>query len=686
MKQKIEILIKWLIYATFFVPLLVLPTSYIFPFIVPKIVFFRSLVEIMLGAYCLLLMINWGEYAPKNTYLNLALLLFIFSFGISTFVGTDAYHSFWDNHERMLGFFTVLHYTAFYFIAQSVFKDWKDWKWASRIFLLGGFFVMFIAWLQTQNPQLLLNNGSDRVASTLGNPIYVGNYGLFLTCLALLLFIREKDSLWKWFYGIAGFFGFMAMFWSGTRGSMLGLVAGAAFAAIVYIVVLKKYPKLRFGLLGLAIFGVIGISLLYSFRKTDFVIKLPAIGRAVNTSLSDIEASPRWIAWQIGLQSFKEKPLFGWGPNNYFYAYNAHYNPRSLEFGYGETWFDNAHNIIINTLAVQGAFGLLTYLMLYGAVLAALVMAYRANKVDAHFLAIGGAFLVAHFVCVVTVFEDPTSYIYLMFWLAMVSVLTSSDNILDKAKNVASSIIHSDKKLSSGGMISVSIVFAIIIFIFNIQPARANQMALDAIRSLSQDPVSGMTAAQAALEFNSPHIDDIRSDISRTVSQTLNGNWQKIGKDKSNDLLNLAIDNLEKNLTLHPLDIRNQLSLAQMYQLQYTINSNGAYLVKTESALQDALDKSPRRQQIIYSLAGVKMQLNKMDEAVKMLEQAMADNSNVAETYWRLAYAYKYAGKLDKAKEILQLAQTKNIQFSEQEQSIIGQLFVTSTPINLKTK
>ena len=134
-------MIKWLIYATFFVPLLVLPSSYIFPFIVPKIVFYRSLVEIMLGAYVLLLMINWREYAPKNNYLNLALLSYIFSFAVSTFVGTDAYHSFWDNHERMLGLFTLLHYTAFYFIAQSVFKDWKDWKWASRVFLFGGFLM-----------------------------------------------------------------------------------------------------------------------------------------------------------------------------------------------------------------------------------------------------------------------------------------------------------------------------------------------------------------------------------------------------------------------------------------------------------------------------------------------------------------------------------------------------------------
>ncbi len=644
-KNKLELFIKWIIYATFFVPLIVLPGSYIFPFIVPKIVFFRGMVEVMIGAYGLLLLINWKQYAPKNTFLNLALLCFLLSFAVSTFVGVDAYHSFWDNHERMLGLFTVLHYVAFYFVAQSVFKDWKDWKIAGRIFLFSGFFVMFIGWLQTQNPDLLLNNGSDRVASTLGNPIYVGGYGLFLTFLALLLFTREKENLWKWFYGLVGFFGFMNIFWSGTRGALLGLVAAAACAVVAYIIVLKNHPKIRYSLLGLAIFGVVGISLLYSFRQTNFVQKLPAIGRAVNTSLADIEGSARWVAWTIAVQSFKEKPLFGWGPNNYFYAFNAHYNPHSLDYGYGETWFDNAHNIIVNTLAVQGAFGLLTYLVLYGTAVWALIGAYRLKKIDYHFAIIAGAFLVAHFVSVVTVFEDPTSYIYLMFWFGLINVVTHGESLVDKTKKIANVVLSPDKKIGSGSLVSVGLFIALIVFVFNVQPARANQKALDAIRAVSQDPVLGLAAAKDALEFNSPHIDDIRSDVSRSITQILSSSWQKIGKDQSNELLSLAVEHLEKNLVLHPLDIRNQLSLAQMYQLQAMINNDGSYMLKAESVTEDALSKSPKRQQIIFGLSGLKMQLGKPQEAVVMLEQALADNPRIPETYWRLAYAYKLSGK-----------------------------------------
>ncbi|MFA5770934.1 MAG: O-antigen ligase family protein, partial [Patescibacteria group bacterium] len=618
----------------------------------------------------------------------IAVFLFLLSFVISTFIGTDVYHSFWDNHERMLGLFTLLHYIVFYFICGGVLKDWIDWKWASRVFLISGFLVMFIAWLQTQIPNLLLNQSLTRVSSTLGNPIYVGGYGLFLMFLSILFFTREKNILWKWFYGVVGFFGFMGMFWSANRGTMLGLVAGAAFALVGYIVVLKKYPKIRYGLLAVSLLGIIAISLLYSFKQTDFVKNIPAIGRAVNTSLSDVQASPRWVAWEIAIESWKEKPVFGWGPNNYFYAFNGHYQAKSLDFGYGETWFDNAHNIVVNTMAVQGTFGILTYLGVFVVTIFGLISAYRKKMVDYHFMIIGGAFVVAHFIGVITVFEDPTSYIYLFFWLALISVLSfdTNNNAVESIKKITTLVTNPDKKIGNGFIIGVAIVGAFIIFIFNVQPARANQKTLDAIRALMTDPIAGMPVVKEALEFTSPHIDDIRSDIGRSVSQSLSSGWQKMGKEKSNELLNLVAEHLEKNLLLHPLDIRNQLTLAQMYQLGATINNNGMYLVKAENVLEDALKKSPKRQQIIYSLSGIKMQLNKTPEAIKMLEQTIADNPRIGESYWRLAYAYKMIGDEKKMNEILGLATKNNAVLSDQDKSVIAQISMPAAALNVNKK
>ncbi|HSR89239.1 MAG TPA: O-antigen ligase family protein [Candidatus Udaeobacter sp.] len=684
MKQTILKATKFLIYATFFVPLVVLPASFIFPFIVPKILLFRSLVTLMIGCYILLLCINWQEFKPKFSALNIALFVFLISFAISTFVGVDPYHSFWDNHERMLGLFTIFHYIAYYFICSAVLKDWTDWNKALKIFLSAGSLVMIVGVLQIFKPDMLLNGGSDRVASTLGNSIYVGGYGLFLTFVSFLLFIKEKNKNWKYIEAAAGALAILGMFFSGTRGSMLGLIVGMAVAVVGYIFVLRDFPKTRKVLLGLAIFGVAVIALLYAFRQTSFVQKIPAVNRTINTSFASIQNSARWLAWKAAVESWKEKPLFGWGPNNFFYAFNKYYQPKSLEFGYGETWFDNAHNIIVNTLAVQGAVGLISYLSIFGAAVAVLVVARKKRSLDLHIVVIGVSFLAAHLVQSVTVFENPTSYLYFMFWLAMIISLSMLP--AEPAKNP---VIYPNKTIGTGSMVSTGIVILFLVFIFDIQPARANMKTLDALKYLSYQPLTGIDLMKTALAFNSPHIDDIRSDLARTVAQVLSSSDNKLGKDKNLEMFNIAQEALQANIVLHPYDIRNYLTLSQLSQVGYSLTNDLKYVAQYGDNLEIALKYSPKRQQVIYNLANFYLQIGRTDDSVKYLKQTIEDDPNVSESYWRLAYVYRLVGQMDKAKEVIDLAAKNGVTFNPTEASTVAQILApvpTTTPVKTKKK
>lgn len=687
MKQNIVKVIKFFVYLGFFVPLIVLPASFIFPFIVPKILALRSLIELMIGSYILLLFINWDQFKPKFSFLNLAVSGFLASFAISTFVGVDPYHSFWDNHERMLGLFTIFHYVAYYFICSSLFKTWDDWQKALKIFLVAGSLVMMMGVMQVINPNLLLNQGSDRVISTLGNAIYVGGYGLFLMFVSVLLFIKENNKVWKWLEVAAAVLAMSGMVFSGTRGSLLGLVVGAGVAIIGYIIVLKDFPKVRKILAGVALAGVAVIALLYGFRSSSFVQKIPAVNRVVNTSFETVKNSARWIAWESAVSSWKEKPVFGWGPNNFFYAFNKYYQPKSLEFGYGETWFDNAHNILVNTLAVQGAVGLVAYLLIFVAAITGLVMARRRKMLDMHIAVIAAAFLVAHLVQSVTVFENPTSYLYFMFWLAMVNSLSlkKEDSAAVPVKNTSQSIVP-DKKIGTGGLVTTGLVFVLLIFIFNLQPARANMQTLEALKYLSYQPEAGIELMKSALAFNSPHIDDIRSDLARTAVQALSNGSEKLGKEKSMDLFSVAAEALKANITLHPYDIRNYLSLSQLSQVGYSLTGDTKYIADYGNYLETALTYSPKRQQIIYNIANFYLQIGKNDESIKLLEDTITDDPKISEGYWRLAYIYKLQGKLDKAKETLVLAAKNGIVFNEQEQAVVAEIVSSSVPVKVNTK
>ena len=421
MQRKLFLFTSIIIGLTFFVPLVMRSSSFIFPFIVPKIVVFRSLALLLAGAYTVLLATNWEKFRMRFTPITGAILLFFASFTISTFVGVDWYHSLWDNHERMLGLFTILHYVLYYLVVTSVVQEWKDWRWLLRTFLLAGSIVMVIGVLQRFKPDLLLNQSGSRVASTLGNPIYVGGYGLFLAFLGWLTFMKEQLRGWKIFAGAAGLLGFLGIFLSGTRGSMLGLLSGMFVLGAVYLFMMRGHREMRRMLVGLMGGFIVLLGVLFAFRQTPFVSQIPALGGLLN-SFSGAAGGTASAFYGVGIavEAWQERPVFGWGPNNYYYAFNKYYRPEFLEHGWGETWFDNAHNIIMNTLAVQGAFGLLTYLAMFGTVVFMLYRGYRRG-LDHHIVAVGVAFLAAHLAQNVFVFENPTSYLYFFFFLAFLN-------------------------------------------------------------------------------------------------------------------------------------------------------------------------------------------------------------------------------------------------------------------------
>ncbi|MDD4477027.1 MAG: O-antigen ligase family protein [Patescibacteria group bacterium] len=683
MKKIVEGTIKVLIYLTFFAPLVVLPSSYIFPFIVPKILLFRSLLELMAGGYVLLLIVNWREYKPKFTVLNFVMAAFLFSFAISTFAGADAYHSFWDNHERMLGLFTIIHYIIYYFICSAVLKNWKDWNLALKIFLVAGSLVMILGLVQIKDPYFLLNQGSPRISSTLGNPIYVGGYGLFLIFVSFLLFIKEKSKVWRAVEAAMCVLAFFGMLYSGTRGSLLGFFAGIGFLTFGYALILKNYPKIRKILWVIIAAVLLSLGTFYFYRQTNFVRDIPTLGPLLNTSIGGT-VTTRFIAWNIAMESWKERPIFGWGPNNFFYAFNKYYNPKSLEFGYGETWFDNAHNIILNTLAVQGVFGVVVYLFIFIAAITVLWQNKELKQKNIHIVVAGSAFLVAHLIQNITVFENPTSYLYFMFWLAMINRFSffelkpSEETEANKNKLQKEESINSDKNIGAGVLLFVCVSAVFFIFIFNIQPARANQKTFQTLNLLGTNLNMGLTAANDVLAFSSPHIDDIRIDIARSALQILNAYQNQISRAQAEEIFKIVYYPMKENITLHPLDIRNNLVLAQLLQIEAMVKNDAKLMVEARDLLMEALRFSPKRQQLLYTISSIEYQLGRWEESVAYLESAINDNPNISESYWRLAYAYQLMDKMDKAMEVVNLAKERNVIFEEKGQAIIDDIVAKS--------
>ena len=141
MANKLIWVIKFLVYSSFLMPLILMGDTFIFPFVFPKAIYFRILVELAFGLYLILCLID-KNYRPKKTPLFIVLGAFFVILFLSTIFGVDFQRSMWGNYERMSGWFTLIHFGIYFVIVANIFCTWPEWRnllrWSLLISIIVG--------------------------------------------------------------------------------------------------------------------------------------------------------------------------------------------------------------------------------------------------------------------------------------------------------------------------------------------------------------------------------------------------------------------------------------------------------------------------------------------------------------------------------------------------------------------
>ena len=216
--------------------------------------------------------------------------------------------------------------------------------------LLGLFFLIFFVLTQTKG------GGVGLAAATYAFLIYIGfserryRFIALVTIAASLIvggtLMHFKDSIAR----IPG----ARLLDLPLSGSQLILGGMGAFLLALFIIVLaeKRYRKwARIGIVGLLIGGSI------------FVATSGSLAR-----LSDRTANTRFWTWGSAWKGFVERPLLGWGPENFSAVFDKYFDPRHFTPGVdSETWFDRAHSVIFDYLAETGILGFVSYIAMFAA-------------------------------------------------------------------------------------------------------------------------------------------------------------------------------------------------------------------------------------------------------------------------------------------------------------------------------
>ena len=226
----------------------------------------------------------------------------------------------------------------------------------------------------------------------------------------------RRGCWWRVFWMVSIALSLYLIALSGTRGAAVGLIGALAVSAFVYALI----GRVRVGRLacaGALAFLVIAPLLVYAARNTPPVEVVrdqsTIVDRLLRIGPDDRSVQGRTSSALTGLRAYTDRPVLGWGPENYTIAYDRHVSAETAS-SVAES-FDQAHNKLIEELTTKGLLGFASYSMIW--VLIAVVFYQRARGQTAReqplTVLLGGA-AAAYFIQNLFLFDTPGTVVWFL--------------------------------------------------------------------------------------------------------------------------------------------------------------------------------------------------------------------------------------------------------------------------------
>ncbi len=457
-----------------------------FPFITGKNLVFRVLVEIALAGWVILALKDAAYRVNiKKSPLTIACLAFIVILFVANIFGVDSWKSMWSNFERMEGFAGLAHMFAYFFVLTAMLPTLKDWQKMFKVFLAADLLVLVYAYAQLlgakgyifaqQFPAMgawfsarfPIHQSENRLDATIGNSAYFAIFCLMSSFIAALLWSQQADMKKAWGYPAIIILNLIGLFYSGTRGTMIGLVVGVLFT--LGIIAWHERGHARKILVGALAVVVIGVALLLTFKNSEFIKSTPTLNRLASISITDLTTMSRLSIWTISYEAFLEKPILGYGQDNFSHIYARKFIPEKM--WNLEPWYDRSHDVFFDWLVAAGILGLLSYLSLY--VVAMWLMWRKPHDMPFRERAILTGILAGYFVHNIFVFDNLTSYILFFALLGYIVMRTKGGHVQHNGKELVT-----QDQLNMIWAPAVLIALIVVQYYLNYQPYLVNQLLI----------------------------------------------------------------------------------------------------------------------------------------------------------------------------------------------------------------
>lgn len=429
--------IKYGSYALVFLAPLVFWSQRLYPHISSKTFFIYGVVEIIFFLWLYSIIVD-KSYRLHKTILMwfVPLMGFVLWMTVAGIFGVNFGLSFWSSFGRGAGLLTLYHSLAFSFVVASlVNKNGLSYVVSLfQSFVAGAFFLATSIWMGTEGFKFSARVfATDAGGGFAGNSTLAAGYLLFALAMGVfLLTLKNLSNSKKWFIGITiasiifspvfvNIYGFFAgkSILGLARGTALALLVGIGVVGLVYMFLSNKRWVKGISIASITM-GLIGFIFLW--------MQLVTPNTFLNQKFAEEARGTRFIFWDIASEAMGKHPVMGYGPENYFKAYQENFNAQILlEENASEGWVDRAHNIYYDLGVAGGYPAIILYALFVVSMLYGLYMLHGNGKLTRIQASVLAGLLIAHISNHLFTFESNLSMLALFTLAGIIYALGQND-------------------------------------------------------------------------------------------------------------------------------------------------------------------------------------------------------------------------------------------------------------------
>ena len=610
-----------------------------------KVFFWLTIITIA-GFFCVYKIWVSKKVVIKTNLIERALLLSIFlflsAFFLSGIFGVYFKQSLFSDIIRNTGIIFLV-YIAFMAWWLSVFLSQNDWSLVRRAVALSASVVSFLMILGVEglgfSGRLFGVINLDIPGLSFANTTFAGIYLFLAFVLTIVEWLRAESGsrirkiisgllliqfLSPLFINLALLLGKISIFDISSPAIILGSARASSATVFIFIVwfVGVLFIKKIFINKTSILWGVWTSIFMVSVFGAIFLLFTP--GSFIQEKYIEESTAARLIVWDIGFESFKDRPLLGWGPENFRFGFEQNFDNRLyLKENLKEIWFDRAHNVFVDTLVSVGIIGLLAYLVVIIAFIYVIRKGYKRGLINDIEMLILTTLPLWHFLQLQTGFDTVASYalggviIGYGLWIENETYTGSEFSLTVHKKRIVSMLI-------------------LLLFLLGFYLLVINSYS----RQRSMTRIFQTDDTQKQIKYiNSSLIGGVDFEPMRLgFSSLINGMFDqlpKLSQVEQNNLTSLTLLHvneyekyIENYILINPTDYRARMNYVYLLLLKTSFGASD-HLVKAEDIVVKSYDLSPSHP-LTYALhALVYLYSGKIDEAKIKIDEGIALNPNI---------------------------------------------------------